>query len=115
MLVTLQLHRPLLLCMGLFFLTMDYVVPDAYLKQRKSRMGDAIFDYLSDDSVSARNIYEDMLSEIDIIIDYHKGFFGQCCYLEGTDDGSSSCRSSDTYGRVPRGLTNFNISYILGT
>ena len=61
---------------------MDYVVPDAYLKQRKSRMGDAIFDYLSDDSVSARNIYEDMLSEIDIIIDYHKGFLDNAVTLK---------------------------------
>jgi hypothetical protein len=61
---------------------MDYVVPDAYLKQRKSRMGDAIFDYLSDDSVSARNIYEDMLSEIDIIIDYHKSFLDNAVTLK---------------------------------
>ena len=61
---------------------MDYVVPDAYLKQRKSRMGDAIFEYLSDDSTDPRQIYEEMLSEIDIIIEYHKKFLDNAVTLK---------------------------------
>ena len=43
-----------------------------YSKQRKDRMQDAIDDYLNDDKVSARQTYEEMLSGINDVIDYHK-------------------------------------------
>jgi len=43
-----------------------------YSKQRKDRMQDAIDDYLNDDRVSARQTYEEMLSGIDDVINYHK-------------------------------------------
>ena len=43
-----------------------------YAIQRKDRMQDAIDDYLQDDSVDARRIYEEMLSCIDDVIHYHK-------------------------------------------
>lgn len=55
----------------------DWVVPDAYKKQRKDRLGDSIFDYLSDESVTSRQVYEDMLSEVQICIDYHKKFLNK--------------------------------------
>jgi hypothetical protein len=52
-------------------------VPDDYWqkeygKQRKDRMQNAIDDYLNDDKVSARQTYEEMLSGIDDVINYHK-------------------------------------------
>ena len=43
-----------------------------YAKQRKDRMQDAIDDYLQDDKVSARQTYEEMLSCVQDVIDYHK-------------------------------------------
>jgi len=43
-----------------------------YEKQRKNRMQDAIDDYLQDDRVSARQTYEEMLSCVQDVIDYHK-------------------------------------------
>ena len=43
-----------------------------YAIQRKDRMQDAIDDYLQDESVDARRIYEEMLSCIDDVIHYHK-------------------------------------------
>jgi hypothetical protein len=43
-----------------------------YSKQRKDRMQDAIDDYLNDDKVSARQTYEEMLSGVDDVIEYHK-------------------------------------------
>ena len=43
-----------------------------YAQQRRDRMGDAIGDYLADENVDARQVYEDMLSEIQIWIKYHK-------------------------------------------
>ena len=43
-----------------------------YAEQRKDRMQDAIDDYLQDDKVSARQTYEEMLSCVQDVIDYHK-------------------------------------------
>ena len=43
-----------------------------YAAQRKDRMQDAIDDYLQDDKVSSRQAYEEMLSCVQDVIDYHK-------------------------------------------
>lgn len=43
-----------------------------YACQRKSRMGDAIGDYFSDEKVDARQAYEDILSEAIEWRDYHQ-------------------------------------------
>jgi|14BtaG_2_1085337.scaffolds.fasta_scaffold09961_4 hypothetical protein len=43
-----------------------------YAAQRKDRMGDALNDYLNDDKVSARQAYEEMLSEAIEWRDYHQ-------------------------------------------
>ena len=43
-----------------------------YEEQRQCRMQDAIDDYLQDDKVSSRQIYEEMLSCVQDVIDYHK-------------------------------------------
>ena len=45
-----------------------------YEAQRKDRMGDAIGDYLTDEKVDARACYEDMLTEVQSWIDYHRKF-----------------------------------------
>lgn len=49
-------------------------VLDSYTKQRQDRMGDAIGDYLTDESVDARQAYEEMLQEVQFWINYHKKF-----------------------------------------
>lgn len=43
-----------------------------YHKQRKDRMSDAIDDYLQDEEVSCRQTYEEMLSCVQEVIDYHR-------------------------------------------
>ena len=43
-----------------------------YEAQRKDRMGDAIGDYLTDEKIDARACYEDMLTEVQSWIDYHR-------------------------------------------
>ena len=45
---------------------------ETYEKQRKCRMQDAIDDYLQDSTVDARRTYEEMLSCVDDVIEYHK-------------------------------------------
>jgi len=45
---------------------------DVYARQRKDRMQDAIDDYLNDDEVDARRAYEEILSCVDDVINYHK-------------------------------------------
>lgn len=44
-----------------------------YESQRKDRMQDAIDDYLQDSNVDARRTYEEMLSCVDDVIEYHRG------------------------------------------
>ena len=43
-----------------------------YAAQRKDRMQDAIDDYLQDHDISPRQTYEEMLSCVQDVIDYHK-------------------------------------------
>tara|TARA_B100000902_G_scaffold250411_1_gene236986 strand:+ start:1328 stop:1645 length:318 start_codon:yes stop_codon:yes gene_type:complete len=50
----------------------NYVPEDEYAKQRKCRMQDAIDDYLQDERVAPRRIYEEMLSCVDDVIQYHQ-------------------------------------------
>ena len=44
----------------------------SYEEQRKCRMQDCIDDYLNDDKVSSRQAYEEMLSCINDVIQYHE-------------------------------------------
>ncbi len=46
-----------------------------YSEQRKDRMQNAIDDYLNDDRVSVQQTYEEMLSGIDDVIEYHKNAY----------------------------------------
>lgn len=43
-----------------------------YEQQRKNRLGDAIIDYFSDSGCDSRRIYEEILSEVESTITYHK-------------------------------------------
>jgi len=45
---------------------------DLYAKQRKNRMQDCIDDYLQDEAVDARRAYEEILSCVDDVRQYHK-------------------------------------------
>jgi predicted house-cleaning noncanonical NTP pyrophosphatase (MazG superfamily) len=43
-----------------------------YQIQRRTRLQDSIDEYLQDDKVDARQAYEEMLSCVDDVINYHK-------------------------------------------
>ena len=45
---------------------------DLYAKQRKNRMQDCIDDYLQDEAVDARRAYDEILSCVDDVRQYHK-------------------------------------------
>ena len=65
----------------------DIQVSDDYWEkehetQRKDRMQDCIDDYLQDEKVSARRAYEEMLSCIDDVINYHKKQFDKAVALK---------------------------------
>jgi hypothetical protein len=52
-----------------------YLGPDeTYDKQRRCRLADVVGDYLTDEDCDARRFYEEMLSEINDWIDYHRRF-----------------------------------------
>ena len=65
----------------------DIQVPDDYWskeyeRQRKDRMQDCIDDYLQDEKVDARRAYEEILSCIDDVINYHKKQFDKAVALK---------------------------------
>ena len=61
-----------------------------YQQQRKDRMGDAIGDYLTDEEVSARQTYEEILSEIQSWIDYHQKFLAKAKALYALMQGDTT-------------------------
>ena len=46
----------------------------SYNDQRRDRLGDVISDYLNDDDKTAKEFYDDLISEIDDWIQYHQRF-----------------------------------------
>jgi hypothetical protein len=53
-----------------------------YGKQRKDRMQDAIDDYLNDHRVDARRTYEEIVSCVDDVINYHKAQYDKAVELK---------------------------------
>ena len=43
----------------------------SYEEQRRDRLSESITDYLTDESVSASECYQDMLKEVESWIEYH--------------------------------------------
>ena len=43
-----------------------------YDKQRRCRLADMLLDYLDDDKVKPRKLYEELISETTELIEYHK-------------------------------------------
>ena len=69
--------------------------PDnTYEKQRKCRMQDAIDDYLNDEKVSSRQAYEEMLSCINDVIEYHEKAY---CRARGLYDLMMGNREIDPF------------------
>ena len=57
-------------------MTRPFIGPDmTYDEQRKCRMQDAIDDYLSDENVSPRQAYDEMLDCIDGVIKHHESAY----------------------------------------
>ena len=52
-----------------------------YEQQRRCRMQDAIDDYLQDENVDPRQMYEEILSCVNEVIDYHKKSLGRATAL----------------------------------
>ena len=61
-----------------------------YAKQRKDRMQDAVDDYLNDSEVSARQTYEEMLSGVDDVIEYHKKAYCRAMSLRDYMTGNTA-------------------------
>jgi hypothetical protein len=62
-----------------------------YAAQRKDRMQDAIEDYLNDDKVDARQMYEEVLSCVDDVINYHKKQYDKAVQLKEYFLGHRDC------------------------
>ena len=62
-----------------------------YSQQRKERMQDCIDDYLQDDEVDARRAYEEILSCVDDVINYHKKQYDKAVTLKSLLLGHREC------------------------
>jgi len=79
-----------------------FVGPDnTYEKQRKCRMQDAIDDYLQDDTVSPRQTYEEMLSCINDVIEYHKSNMDRAVALRSLMMGHREVDLNDYVKNLP--------------
>ena len=72
-----------------------------YAKQRKDRMQDAIDDYLQDDKVSARQTYEEMLSCVNDVIEYHKKQLDRAVELKSLMMGHREVDLNDYVKNLP--------------
>ena len=50
----------------------------SYSSQRKERLDDAIFDYLSDESTNAQQTYDDLINSIKSDAAYYKKYYEKC-------------------------------------
>ena len=75
-----------------------FITDKSYAEQRKDRMQDAIDDYLNDDKVSARQTYEEMLSCVDDVIQYHQNNYVRARELR---DLLSGYGSPEYYKQIP--------------
>ena len=48
---------------------------DIYNKQRRDRLSEAVGDYLTDDSISPEQFYNDLKKEVQDWVDYYKGYY----------------------------------------
>lgn len=62
-----------------------------YEKQRKDRLQDSIDEYLQDDKVTARRAYEEILSCVDDVINYHKREYDKAVELKSLMLGHREC------------------------
>lgn len=46
----------------------------SYNEQRRNRLGDVVSDYLNDEDKTAKDFYDDLISEIDDWMQYHQRF-----------------------------------------
>jgi len=62
-----------------------------YETQRKDRMQNCIDDYLQDNKVTARQAYEEILSCVDDVINYHKKEYEKAVELKSLMLGHREC------------------------
>ena len=69
---------------SLDLLNMDYdssaeqMTTPTYSDQRKERLDDAVFDYLSDENVTAQQTYDDLINSIKSDAAYYKKYYEKC-------------------------------------
>ena len=83
-------------------MTAPVIGPDnTYEKQRKDRMQDAIDDYLQDGKVTARQTYEEMLSCVNDVIEYHKSSMERAIALRSLMMGNREVDLTDFVKNLP--------------
>jgi len=56
----------------------EQMTTPTYSDQRKERLDDAVFDYLSDENVTAQQTYDDLINSIKSDAAYYKKYYEKC-------------------------------------
>lgn len=64
---------------------------DSYVKQRRERLDDSIFEYVSDEAVTAKETYDDIIDSIKGDAAYHKRYYDKCIALLKMMGHSEDC------------------------
>lgn len=64
---------------------------EKYAKQRRERLDDSLFDYVSDEAVTATVIYHDIVDSIKEDAAYHKRYYDKCMSLLKMMGQSEDC------------------------
>jgi len=75
---------------------MDFDYKETYSSQRKNRMGDALLDYINDDDITSNRVYDEILSEVDEMIEYHQKQLNKSRELKSLLMGNRPDSLSDT-------------------
>ena len=68
---------------------------DSYYNQRRDRLSDVVGDYLTDESLTAKDFYRDLMAEVQSWIDYHEKELKRASEAKSLLKGELECDVED--------------------
>ena len=68
---------------------------DSYYNQRRDRLSDVVGDYLTDESLTAKDFYRDLMAEVQSWVDYHEKELKRASEAKELLEGKFECDVKD--------------------
>ena len=68
---------------------------DSYYNQRRDRLSDVVGDYLTDESLTAKDFYRDLMAEVQSWVDYHEKELKRASEAKSLLKGELECDVED--------------------